>query len=72
MKQAGARKSPVSRSLHALLFCLPLLNYSQHVNHSPSYPTPLSPYKSNLPGSEAIQRAIDLSGEEVSSFIPEG
>lgn len=52
--QADARKRSVNRSLHAPLFSLPLLNYSQNIHHSPSYPTLLSPFKGNFPGSGAM------------------
>lgn len=48
---------------HFLVFP-PILNCRQNVNHSPSYTTPPSPFKSNLPGSEVIQRTVDLRGEE--------
>lgn len=58
------KQSNVNGLLHTSFFFLQLLNCSQNVNHSPSYITPLSSFKSNLPGSEAIQKAVDLSGEE--------
>lgn len=63
------KQSNVNGLLHTSLFFLQLLNCSQNVNHSPSYITPLSSFKSNLPGSEAIQRAVDLSGEEDKSPV---